>query len=282
MTMAVARAVVAGSRPGTATHLSALERTAAEKDAQSALSIPIPTASHKASSSLGSWSTRIGRSGCVAMRSGLGWRAAEFNGAESLAPRTSVQIALGEGTKLSEKEEGRRRRRIRGGPIITARAESLWPPTRATSMAVSSLSEQETAVHVVDAPLSPSPSELSLPKREGLITIGLPKGSLQQATADLFLRAGYNIKIHERSYLPDVDDKEINVVLFRGQEISRYVEDGVLDAGICGHDWVVENGSDVTEVCELNYSKATASYRPRRFPVNALRHSGFGLPDRIG
>jgi ATP phosphoribosyltransferase len=92
-----------------------------------------------------------------------------------------------------------------------------------------------------------------------LVRFGFPKGSLQKATEELFARAGYQVRISERGYFPKVNDNDLSMVLFRSQEISRYVEDGVLDAGICGHDWVVENGADVVEVCELQYSKATSN-----------------------
>lgn len=91
------------------------------------------------------------------------------------------------------------------------------------------------------------------------IILGLPKGSLQEATFALFKRAGFNVSCSSRSYIPAIDDREIKCRLLRPQEMSRYVELGLLDAGICGHDWVVENGSDVHEICELNYSKATSN-----------------------
>lgn len=87
------------------------------------------------------------------------------------------------------------------------------------------------------------------------LKLGLPKGSLQDATIDLFKRAGYLIQASSRSYFPTVDDDEIECVLIRAQEMSRYVQDGVLDAGLTGRDWVVENDSDVVEVAELVYSK---------------------------
>ncbi len=90
------------------------------------------------------------------------------------------------------------------------------------------------------------------------LKIGLPKGSLQDSTVDLFKRAGFHIQISSRSYFPSIDDEEIEAVLFRAQEMSRYVEDGVIDVGLTGHDWICENNSDVVEVCELVYSKATA------------------------
>ncbi len=91
------------------------------------------------------------------------------------------------------------------------------------------------------------------------IILGLPKGSLQESTFALFKRAGFNVTCSSRSYIPSIDDPEIKCRLLRPQEMSRYVELGLLDAGICGYDWVYENGSDVQEVCELNYSKATSN-----------------------
>ena len=91
------------------------------------------------------------------------------------------------------------------------------------------------------------------------IVLGLPKGSLQESTFALFKRAGFTVTCSSRSYIPTIDDPEIKCRLLRPQEMSRYVELGLLDAGICGYDWVYENGSDVQEVCELNYSKATSN-----------------------
>lgn len=94
-------------------------------------------------------------------------------------------------------------------------------------------------------------------KTKQILKLGIPAGSLQKATIELFGRAGFHILDSERSYLPRIDDEQIQLIMLRAQEMSRYVEDGVLDAGITGHDWITENGSDVTEVCELAYSKAT-------------------------
>ena len=91
------------------------------------------------------------------------------------------------------------------------------------------------------------------------IVLGLPKGSLQESTFALFKRAGFTVTCSSRSYVPSIDDEEIKCRLLRPQEMSRYVELGLLDAGICGYDWVYENGSDVHEICELNYSKATTN-----------------------
>ncbi len=93
------------------------------------------------------------------------------------------------------------------------------------------------------------------------LRIGLPSGSLQSATVDLFGKAGYRISIADRSVHPRFDDDKISAVLFRAQEISRYVADGILDCGLTGHDWIVENGNekDVVEICELTYSRASSN-----------------------
>ena len=93
------------------------------------------------------------------------------------------------------------------------------------------------------------------------LRIGLPSGSLQKSTIGLFDRAGYRVTIQERSVFPRIDDPSMSAVLFRAQEISRYVVDGIIDCGLTGHDWIVENGSEneVVEVCELTYSRATSS-----------------------
>ncbi len=89
------------------------------------------------------------------------------------------------------------------------------------------------------------------------LRLGLPKGSLQDATFSLFERAGFRFKTTSRSYEPIVDDEEIEPVLLRPQEIPEYVADGVIDAGLTGHDWVTDCGADVEELCELRYSKLT-------------------------
>ncbi len=91
------------------------------------------------------------------------------------------------------------------------------------------------------------------------LKIALPKGSLEEATYNLFKRAGFKINVNSRSYIPSIDDPEIEVVLFRPQEMSRYVEEGIVDCGLTGHDWIVENDSDVVELCELQYSKRTSN-----------------------
>ena len=94
-------------------------------------------------------------------------------------------------------------------------------------------------------------------KKKRILRVGLPKGSLQEATIEKMAKAGYNISVSSRSYIPYVDDAELQIRMIRAQEISRYVEHGYLDCGITGHDWVVENNSKVHEVGEFLFSKAT-------------------------
>src|SRR5467141_705643 len=91
------------------------------------------------------------------------------------------------------------------------------------------------------------------------LKLGIPKGSLQDATLELFARAGWKITTSSRSYMPDIDDSEIECLRVRAQEMARYVETGARDAGITGHDWVVETGSDVEELAELVYAKQRLS-----------------------
>ena len=87
------------------------------------------------------------------------------------------------------------------------------------------------------------------------LMLGIPKGSLEKSTSEMFGKAGYKISISSRSYFPAIDDDEIECMLIRAQEMSRYVEKGVLDCGLTGYDWIEENGSDVVEVAELVYGK---------------------------
>jgi len=89
------------------------------------------------------------------------------------------------------------------------------------------------------------------------LKLGLPKGSLQDATLELFRRAGFEIGVNPRSYFPVIDDDEIECMLIRAQEMARYVEDGILDAGLTGKDWILENEADVVEVADLIYAKQT-------------------------
>jgi ATP phosphoribosyltransferase len=96
-----------------------------------------------------------------------------------------------------------------------------------------------------------------------VLKLGLPAGSLQEAAVELFRRAGYKITLSSRSYYPAIDDEEIECLLIRAQEMARYVQDGVLDCGLTGYDWIVENGANVHEAAELIFSKV--SRRPVRW-----------------
>ena len=89
------------------------------------------------------------------------------------------------------------------------------------------------------------------------LKLGLPKGSLQEASLQLFRRAGYEITVNPRSYFPAIDDEEIECMLIRAQEMARYVEDGILDAGLTGKDWILENEAQVVDVADLIYAKQT-------------------------
>ena len=90
-----------------------------------------------------------------------------------------------------------------------------------------------------------------------IIRLGLPKGSLETSTISLFAKAGFNIAKSTRSYKPSIDDPELEGRFIRAQEISRYVEHGFFDCGLTGHDWVLENRSEIVEVCDLVYSRAS-------------------------
>jgi ATP phosphoribosyltransferase len=113
--------------------------------------------------------------------------------------------------------------------------------------------------------------EAAAETNKNTLRIGLPKGSLQDATIRMMRHAGWTVNVSERSYYPSVDDEELEIVLLRAQEIPRYVMDGVLDCGITGHDNVLENDADVHEVCELIYSKATS--RPYRWVLAVPQNS---------
>jgi ATP phosphoribosyltransferase len=112
---------------------------------------------------------------------------------------------------------------------------------------------------------------------ESQLKLGIPAGSLQEATADLFRKAGYKITFAGRSYYPAIDDPEIHCTLIRAQEMPRYVQDGSLDCGLTGHDWILENDAKVVELSELVFSKV--SRRPVRWvlavpndsPIHAVR-----------
>jgi ATP phosphoribosyltransferase len=104
------------------------------------------------------------------------------------------------------------------------------------------------------------------------LMLGLPKGSLEESTVAMFAKAGYKIQISSRSYFPTIDDPEIECMLIRAQEMSRYVEEGVLDCGLTGFDWIQENGSDVHEAAELVYGKVGRN--PLRWVLAVPEDSG--------
>jgi ATP phosphoribosyltransferase len=114
---------------------------------------------------------------------------------------------------------------------------------------------------------------------EQILKLGIPKGSLEKATFELFEKAGFNVSGADRSYFPKIDDPQIQLILLRAQEMSRYVEDGVLDAGFTGYDWIIENASSVHEVCELQYSKATSN--PTRWVLAVPNESPVQKPEDL-
>jgi len=114
---------------------------------------------------------------------------------------------------------------------------------------------------------------------EEILRLGIPAGSLQKATVELFNKAGLRIDDTQRSYFPRIDDEQIQPIMLRAQEMSRYVEDGVLDAGITGYDWIRENDSDVVEVTELAYSKATS--KPARCVLAVPNESKVTKPEEL-
>jgi ATP phosphoribosyltransferase len=116
---------------------------------------------------------------------------------------------------------------------------------------------------------------------ESTLRLGLPSGSLQNATVELFGRAGYRISIADRSVFPRLDDPKMSAVLFRAQEISRYVCDGIVDCGLTGWDWIVENGNDkdVVEICELEYSRA--SVNPVKWVLAVPEESAVQKPEDL-
>ncbi len=111
------------------------------------------------------------------------------------------------------------------------------------------------------------------------LRLGIPKGSLQEATFSLFQKAGWQFHTSSRSYQPVVNDPELEPILLRPQEIPRYIEDGVIDAGLTGHDWVIDCGADVRELCELRYSKLTTN--PIRVVLAVHNDSEFQKPEDL-
>jgi len=112
-----------------------------------------------------------------------------------------------------------------------------------------------------------------------VLRLGIPAGSLHKSTVELFAKAGFRIADSKRSYLPQIDDGQIELIMLRAQEMSKYVADGVIDAGITGHDWVMENNSDVVEICELAYSKATS--KPTKWVLAVPAESDITKPEQL-
>ncbi len=114
---------------------------------------------------------------------------------------------------------------------------------------------------------------------EKILKLGIPKGSLQDATLNLFRKSGWKIDIHHRNYFPDIDDNEVTCTLCRAQEMPIYVEDGTLDVGLTGKDWVLENEADVVVVDELVYSKM--SNKPARWVLAVAGDSPYKRPEDL-
>ena len=112
-----------------------------------------------------------------------------------------------------------------------------------------------------------------------ILKLGLPKGSLQDNTFKLFSQAGWNLRVDSRSYQPTIDDPELQAILMRPQEIPRYLQDGAIDCGLTGKDWIEDNGSDVDEVCELTYSKVTRN--PMRVVLAVAQDSPIHGPEGL-
>jgi len=114
---------------------------------------------------------------------------------------------------------------------------------------------------------------------EEILKLGIPAGSLQKPTIELFGRAGFDILGSDRSYFPVIDDEQIKLVMLRAQEMGKYVGDGVLDAGITGYDWIMESECDVEDVCELAYSKTTS--KPARWVLAVPKESRVKKPQDL-
>ena len=117
-------------------------------------------------------------------------------------------------------------------------------------------------------------------KARNVLSLGLPKGSLQDSTFKLFRKAGFTVSVGSRSYIPSIDDDEISGLLIRAQEMARYVQDGILDVGLTGRDWVLEQNARVKEVCPLNYAKG--GLRPVRWVVAVPNDSSIRRIEDLG
>jgi ATP phosphoribosyltransferase len=118
-----------------------------------------------------------------------------------------------------------------------------------------------------------------MPEKNPILMLGLPKGSLEESTRSLFAKAGWRITTDSRSYRPSIDDPELDGRFVRAQEVSRYVEHGFFDCGLTGLDWIQENGSDVVEVCDLIYSRA--SVRKSRWVLCVAENSPVRVPEDL-
>ncbi len=117
-------------------------------------------------------------------------------------------------------------------------------------------------------------------EKKKILKLGVPKGSLQESTFKIFKKAGFTLALSSsRSYFPSIDDPQIECILLRAQEMSRYVEEGVLDCGITGNDWVLENGSDVARIAELTYAKQSLS--KVRWVLAVPQDSGITSPKQL-
>lgn len=112
-----------------------------------------------------------------------------------------------------------------------------------------------------------------------MLRLGLPKGSLQETTIEMFRKAGYKISVRSRSYYPSIDDPEIECILIRAQEMARYVGEGILDVGLTGYDWIMESGVEVKEVAELVYGKV--GRKPLRWVVAVPQDSPIQSPQDL-
>jgi ATP phosphoribosyltransferase len=111
------------------------------------------------------------------------------------------------------------------------------------------------------------------------LRLGIPKGSLEDSTIKLFANSGWKIRLHHRNYFPDIDDPDVECTMCRAQEMPVYIEDGTLDVGLTGKDWILENEADVDKVCELVYSKT--SNRPARWVLAVASDSPYRRPEDL-
>ncbi|MCF8085991.1 MAG: ATP phosphoribosyltransferase [Desulfohalobiaceae bacterium] len=111
------------------------------------------------------------------------------------------------------------------------------------------------------------------------LRLGIPKGSLEESTIKLFANSGWKIRLHHRNYFPDIDDPDVECTMCRAQEMPVYIEDGTLDVGLTGKDWILENEAEVDKVCELVYSKT--SNRPARWVLAVASDSPFKRPEDL-